>query len=163
MSQRELAERAPVGLKIRNGTKVYPGTVALDAVDFDLRMGAVNVLVGENGAGKSTMMKVIAGVERLTSGEILMKDEPVDFHSTDDATKRGIGIAGIEGIDDRLDVGLHCLRDRILVDRFRAFGAASGYKEERRRQYPDTLHHCAPSFVLQLSIASSHLPSVPRR
>ena len=69
----------------------------------------------------------------------------------------------IEGIDDRLDVGLHCLRDRILVDRFRAFGAASGYKEERRRQYPDTLHHCAPSFVLQLSIASSHLPSVPRR
>ena len=77
--------------------------------------------------------------------------------------QRGIGIAGIEGIDDRLDVGLHCLRDRILVDRFRAFGAASGYKEERRRQYPDTLHHCAPSFVLQLSIASSHLPSVPRR
>ena len=51
----------PIGLKIRGGTKVYPGTVALKNADFDLRMGAVNVLVGENGAGKSTMMKVIAG------------------------------------------------------------------------------------------------------
>ena len=41
----------PIGLSIRGGTKVYPGTVALSDVDFDLRMGAVNVLVGENGAG----------------------------------------------------------------------------------------------------------------
>ena len=124
MSQRELAERAPVGLKIRNGTKVYPGTVALDAVDFDLRMGAVNVLVGENGAGKSTMMKVIAGVERLTSGEILMKDEPVDFHSTDDATKRGIGIVHQElnlfpdlSVSDNIFMGRECRRFGIDIDR----------------------------------------------
>ena len=59
--------------------KVYPGTRALDDVDFDVRMGAVNVLVGENGAGKSTLMKVIAGVEQLTAGEILMDGEPVRF------------------------------------------------------------------------------------
>ncbi len=58
----------PIGLSIRGGTKVYPGTIALKSADFDLHMGAVNVLVGENGAGKSTMMKVIAGVEQLTEG-----------------------------------------------------------------------------------------------
>lgn len=85
-------EQHPVGLKIRGGTKVYPGTVALRNVDFDLRMGAVNVLVGENGAGKSTMMKVIAGVEQLTSGRIYMGDEEVHLSSTDDAAKCGIGI-----------------------------------------------------------------------
>ena len=62
-------ERAS-GLSIRGAVKVYPGTRALDDVDFDVRMGAVNVLVGENGAGKSTLMKVIAGVEQLTAGEI---------------------------------------------------------------------------------------------
>ncbi|TFF27227.1 sugar ABC transporter ATP-binding protein [Jiella endophytica] len=82
----------PVGLSIRGGTKVYPGTVALKSADFDLRMGAVNVLVGENGAGKSTMMKVIAGVEQLTEGRILMDGEEVVFRTTDDAARHGIGI-----------------------------------------------------------------------
>lgn len=82
----------PIGLQIRGGTKVYPGTRALKSVDFDLRMGAVNVLVGENGAGKSTMMKVIAGVERLTEGTVLMDGREVQFNSTDDAARHGIGI-----------------------------------------------------------------------
>lgn len=82
----------PVGLQIRGGVKVYPGTRALKSVDFDLRMGAVNVLVGENGAGKSTMMKVIAGVEQLTEGRILMNGQEVQFRGTEDARRHGIGI-----------------------------------------------------------------------
>lgn len=85
-------EKHPIGLRIRGGTKVYPGTVALKSADFDLRMGAVNVLVGENGAGKSTMMKVIAGVEQLTSGSIFVGHEEVHLGSTDDAARHGIGI-----------------------------------------------------------------------
>ncbi|MFN3274797.1 MAG: sugar ABC transporter ATP-binding protein [Paracoccus sp. (in: a-proteobacteria)] len=81
-----------VGLQIRGGSKVYPGTRALKSVDFDLHMGAVNVLVGENGAGKSTMMKVIAGVEQLTEGRILMDGAEVRFSGPDDARRHGIGI-----------------------------------------------------------------------
>lgn len=81
-----------VGLTIRGGSKVYPGTRALQAVDFDLHMGAVNVLVGENGAGKSTMMKVIAGVEQLSEGVIAMDDKPVRFRDKSDAVRHGIGI-----------------------------------------------------------------------
>ena len=82
----------PIGLKIRGGVKVYPGTRALKGVDFDLRMGAVNVLVGENGAGKSTLMKIIAGVETLTDGIIEMDGEVVHFRSKSDAVAKGIGI-----------------------------------------------------------------------
>ena len=81
-----------VGLSIRGGVKVYPGTRALKGVDFDLRMGAVNVLVGENGAGKSTLMKVIAGVESLTEGRIEMAGREVHFRTKADAVKAGIGI-----------------------------------------------------------------------
>ena len=81
-----------VGLSIRGAVKVYPGTRALDDVDFDVRMGAVNVLVGENGAGKSTLMKVIAGVEQLTAGQMLLDGKPVRFASTAEAAKAGIGI-----------------------------------------------------------------------
>ncbi len=82
----------PIGLTIRNGTKVYPGTRALSHVDFDLHMGAVNVLVGENGAGKSTMMKIIAGVEQLTEGQMELDGQPVSFRDKSEAVRLGIGI-----------------------------------------------------------------------
>ena len=58
-------------------TKRFPGTVALDAVDFTVYAGAVNVLIGENGAGKSTLIKILAGVERATSGRLLLDGSPV--------------------------------------------------------------------------------------
>jgi erythritol transport system ATP-binding protein len=73
-------------------TKRFPGTVALDQVDFTVYAGAVNVLVGENGAGKSTLMKILAGVERATSGRLLLDGSPVEFKSTREAAQAGIGI-----------------------------------------------------------------------
>jgi erythritol transport system ATP-binding protein len=79
-------------LSVCGATKVYPGTTALDNVDFHVRRGTVNVLVGENGAGKSTLMKIIAGVEQPTSGEIVLDRRPVTFANTMDAARHGIGI-----------------------------------------------------------------------
>ncbi|SFV37351.1 erythritol transport system ATP-binding protein [Devosia crocina] len=79
-------------LSARNITKAFPGTVALQDVDFDVHAGAVNVLIGENGAGKSTLMKILAGVERPTLGSLTMEGEPVSFSSIRDAAGKGIGI-----------------------------------------------------------------------
>jgi erythritol transport system ATP-binding protein len=87
-----MTEPHPVGLTIRGGSKFYPGTQALKSVDFDLRLGAVNVLVGENGAGKSTLMKVIAGVEKLNAGAITLDGQQVVFSDRSDAARHGIGI-----------------------------------------------------------------------
>ena len=76
----------------KNISKLYPGTVALDDVDFQIEKGKVNVLVGENGAGKSTLMKIIAGIEQPSSGELFFRDKPVSFKNTTEASEMGIGI-----------------------------------------------------------------------
>lgn len=87
-----MTDQNPVIMTARGITKAFPGTVALQDVDFDVRAGAVNVLIGENGAGKSTLMKILAGVERPTVGAIKMEGEPVSFDSVRDAASKGIGI-----------------------------------------------------------------------
>ena len=82
----------PIVLRAEKITKVYPGTVALDNVDFNVYHGKVNVLIGENGAGKSTLMKILAGVERPTSGRIFLEDKEIHIQNISDATAQGIGI-----------------------------------------------------------------------
>src|SRR6185437_9086435 len=79
-------------LKAEGVGKIFPGTVALQDVDFEVRRGAVNVLVGENGAGKSTLMKILAGAIEPTTGRLLLRGEPVVFQSVRDAARQGIGI-----------------------------------------------------------------------
>lgn len=82
----------PIILRAREVSKIFPGTVALDHVDFNVYRGKVNALVGENGAGKSTLMKILAGVDRPTSGTLTLDGKPLDLHSTRDAERNGIGI-----------------------------------------------------------------------
>jgi ribose transport system ATP-binding protein len=79
-------------LLLRGVSKRFGGVVALDGVDFDLRPGEVHGLIGENGAGKSTMMKLLAGVYSDYDGEMRLGGESVRFSSPADAQKRGIGM-----------------------------------------------------------------------
>lgn len=71
-------------------TKDYPGIRALDGMDFDLERGEVHVLFGENGAGKSTMISMLAGANEPTSGEILFDGKPVKLNSVHEAREFGI-------------------------------------------------------------------------
>lgn len=82
----------PIILHAEGVSKVYPGTLALNKVDFNIHRGKVNVLIGENGAGKSTLMKILAGVEEASAGKLLLEGEEITLKSPRDATRRGIGI-----------------------------------------------------------------------
>ncbi|MDR0655636.1 MAG: sugar ABC transporter ATP-binding protein [Treponema sp.] len=79
-------------LEARQITKVYPGTTALNKADFKVRKGKVNILIGENGAGKSTMMKIIAGVETKTSGAIYVNGKEAEYITPNEAIQQGVGI-----------------------------------------------------------------------
>jgi ribose transport system ATP-binding protein len=79
-------------LTLRGVSKRFGGVLALDNVNFDLESGEVHGLIGENGAGKSTMMKLLAGVYSDYDGEMRLGGEAVRFSSPADAQKRGIGM-----------------------------------------------------------------------
>ena len=71
-------------------TRDFPGTRALDSVNFSLHAGEVHVVFGENGAGKSTLISMLAGAIKSTSGRILFRDRPVEFDSVHAAREFGI-------------------------------------------------------------------------
>lgn len=87
-----MSEADEVVLRLEDMTKVYSGMVALKHASIDIRKGAVTVLVGENGAGKSTMMKIIAGVEQPTLGRILLDGKEIHLSSPADAEALGISM-----------------------------------------------------------------------
>ena len=81
-----------VVLKMRGITKQFPGTLALDAVDFTLNKGEIHALMGENGAGKSTLIKVLTGVYEKDGGSIWVEggEGEAHIHSPQDAQNIGI-------------------------------------------------------------------------
>ena len=127
--------------------KIFPGTVALDGVDFEARRGAVNVLVGENGAGKSTLMKILAGVEQPTTGRIYLEDRPVDFPTVQAAAAQGIGIVFQElnlcpnlSVAENIFLTHPFTRAGIHIDRARQAAAARALMGRLEHQIaPDTL------------------------
>jgi len=75
-----------------NISKKFPGVVALEDAHFELLPGEIHALVGENGAGKSTMMKILVGIYRKDSGEVLLEGKPIEINSPKAAEAAGISI-----------------------------------------------------------------------
>jgi len=73
-------------------TVKFPGVLALDQVRFNAKPGEVHVLLGENGAGKSTIMKVLAGVNTSYEGRIVYKGEEIAARSVEEQRERGVSI-----------------------------------------------------------------------
>ncbi|HEX3623974.1 MAG TPA: ATP-binding cassette domain-containing protein, partial [Verrucomicrobiae bacterium] len=76
----------------RGISKRFPGTVALQGVDFDVKAGACHALMGENGAGKSTLGKILAGIHRPDEGRIEINGVAQHFKTPLDAQRAGVGI-----------------------------------------------------------------------
>ena len=79
-------------LEVKDLDKQFVGVHAVDHVSFQCYPGTVHVLQGENGAGKSTILKMLSGLYRPDSGEIRLHGKSVSFKQPKDAQKQGIAM-----------------------------------------------------------------------
>jgi len=93
-------------------TKRYGRVTALDDVDFAVFAGEVLAVIGDNGTGKSTLIKCLAGVEVPDAGIIRLEGAPVRFRGTNDARLAGINTVHQSlHADAALDLGTSLFRD----------------------------------------------------
>jgi rhamnose transport system ATP-binding protein len=141
----------------------FDGVRALDGVDLQLPAGRVVALIGENGAGKSTAVKIMTGIYRPDAGRVVIRGTPVELRSAQDAWRHGITAVQQEPVMfDELSVAEniftgHLLRNRLgLVD-------WSGM----RRRATEILHSLESDLDVEaplrrLSVAQKHLVEIAR-
>jgi ribose transport system ATP-binding protein len=85
-------QHRPILLEMKNLSKNYGATCALDNVDFELRRGEVHALLGENGAGKSTLVKILSGAIKPDKGSIFLENVRYLPSSPLEGRKRGVSM-----------------------------------------------------------------------
>ena len=118
-------------LRMKGITKAFPGVLALNEVDFELREGEVHALMGENGSGKSTLMKCLTGIYQIDKGTIEAFGQPVEMRDVNVSISRGISLVHQElAVNDQLTVAENIymgreFRGRMgLLDRKKMYAAA---------------------------------------
>ncbi len=100
-------------LEARQLTKSFPGVRALKGVSLMLERGEVLAVIGENGGGKSTLMKILAGVQPADSGEMFLDGQPAGVASVPDALAKGIALIHQElNLADNLDIAANLFLGR---------------------------------------------------
>ena len=129
----------PLVLQAKNIIKRYGQVTALDGVDFELRAGEILAVIGDNGAGKSSLIKVLSGAVTPDAGEMLLDGKPVHFRSPMDARRAGIetvyqdlAVAPAMSIAENLFLGRETLRPGLLGKIFRLVDKGSMHKEAVR-------------------------------
>jgi ABC-type sugar transport system ATPase subunit len=120
-------------LELKGVQKRFGGVVALRGGDLAVNAGEVHLVMGENGAGKSTMMKIIAGLQQRDGGEMKWRGESVNFTNPVEAAKMGIAMVHQESLlAPHLTVAENIFLGRELANRFGFVDRAAMVDQARR-------------------------------
>ena len=119
-------------LEMENISKEFPGVKALDNVQLKLKPGTVHDLMGENGDGKSTLMRCLFGIYEKNSGKILLDGVEVNFKSTKEALENGVSMVHQE-LNQVLQRNV---LDNIWLGRY----PMKGFFVDEKKMYNDTIN-----------------------
>ena len=112
---------APLVMEAKGLVKRYGNVTALDGADFELRAGEIMAVIGDNGAGKSSLIKALSGATIPDEGQILLDGQEVRFKSPIDARRAGIetvyqelAVAPAMNISENLFLGREIRRSGFL-------------------------------------------------
>ena len=115
-------------LEIKNLSKSFAKNTVLNGINLSVKKGSVMGLMGENGAGKSTMMKCLFGIYAKDEGQISLLGKPIDFKSPKEALESGIAMVHQE-LNQCLD---RTVTDNLFLGRYpKKFGVIDEAKMER--------------------------------
>jgi len=144
-------------------TKTFPGVKALDQVKLDLYPGQVTALVGENGAGKSTTVKILTGIYRTDGGTIRIDGDPVTFATPNDAAKAGITAIHQETVlFDELSVAENIYIGHAPRDRFGLIDRAQMHRNAAKLLADIGALFSSHTQLRDLGIANKHLVAIAR-
>lgn len=150
-------------LSLDNIVKTFPGVRALSGVQLSLYPGQVTALIGENGAGKSTIVKTLTGIYQPDSGQILLDGAPIHFPTAQAATAAGVTAIHQETVlFDELSVAENIFVGHTPKGRFGLIDWPAIYR--RADEILRTINaHIDPRLKLKdLGIASKHLVAIAR-
>jgi len=147
-------------LEMKNIHKRFPGVYALRGVNLNLRHGEVMALVGENGAGKSTVINVLGGIHPKDEGEICIEGKPAQIDGVLSARNAGISI-----IHQELVLVPHLtVAENIFINREPEKGALIDYKKmrEEAQRFIDELglDISASAKIMELNIAQQQMVEI---
>ena len=120
-------------LDIKNITKQFPGTLALNDVSMQVKRGEIHAICGENGAGKSTLMNILAGNYLQDAGEIYFDGNLIKTGSPKAMQDIGIGIVYQEGsLIDSLNVAENIYADRQVTNRLGVIDRKETFRNAQR-------------------------------
>jgi fructose transport system ATP-binding protein len=147
-----LPAKGEIVLEARGIVKRYGHVTALDGADLELRAGEVLAVIGDNGAGKSQLIKVLCGAVIPDEGQVLLNGEPVHFKSPIEARLLGIetvfqelAVAPALDISTNLFLGRELRRSGVLGKLLRMLDKPRMRREARR--YMDELKFHLPSIT----------------
>lgn len=141
--------------------KEFPGVRALSGVDLELLPGEVHALVGENGAGKSTIIKILMGVYTKTEGEIYLNGEKKDIRSPFHAQSLGLGAVYQDvNLAQHLSVAENFFMGQLPKTKLGLVDYAKMYKETKETLDSIEVHVDPKAIIKTLSVAQQEMVAI---